>query len=374
MSDNNEKQLPVPSRDSANSAARPRLWPLWLLVLVLIAAVATLGFTLWEQHQEQAHNQQQVADRLTALEEETEQLKGEQQSLRQGREDRLNRLESKLDEHGSRLETQSRQIDHNARSLLGLGQRTRTDWLLAEAEYLLRLANQRLQLEGDFRGALAILEDVDRVLAETDDAGTHPVRRQLAEDILALRTITPVDRTGIYLQLEAGMGMANELTGGHLHQARMSAPAPQERREELAETEGLSWERAWQQVRDTLGEIVVIRRLDDPARPLLSPEQESQARLHLQMMMEEAGVALLRQDKVTYKRALRRAREWLNEWYDPQRSEVQTLDELLKELSEREIAPPRPDISESLSLLKARIAGRLDEGNNEGDNNGENDS
>ncbi len=356
MNDDNDKKLPIPTGKAPEQHPRPRLWPLWLLIILLAIAAGGLGMTVWDQYREQ----QRMSERLGQVEERTESVRADQQQDHQSRDERLNRLESKLDEKSEQLQTQTRQIEHNARSLLGLGQRTRTDWLLAEAEYLIRLANQRLMFEGDYRGALGMLESADQVLAETDDVGSYPVREQLAKDILALRAIEPVDRTGIYLQLEAGMGMADELGNRQLRKPAATDTQPQPADEDLEE--GITdWASAWERVRETFSSVVTIRRLDDPVRPLLSPEQETQARLHLQLMMEEAALALLRSDEVTYKRALKRAQSWLNDWYDPQREEVEALDQLLGNLSEKRIDPVVPDISQSLDRLKSRIQMRLDE-------------
>ena len=348
MNDNN-KQLP------ATTAAPPqtgstRLWPLWLVILILAAGLAGTSFLLWDQHR----SQQQLSNRLDTLNNITSNLRESQQSSSEARQQRLNRLETKLDEQAEALATQSREIAHNARSLLGLGQRTRTDWLLAEAEYLLRLANQRLELEGDRKGALRLLQSTDELLSETDAAGVHPIREALAEEILALRTMDPVDRTGTLLQLEAAMGMIPELGGGERGDR---APRSNRSGDDTPESDaGL-----WQRLLGILERMVSIRRVDGPTQALLSPEQETQAQLHLQLMFEQAAAALLRGEETVFRRSLGRANEWLTRWYSKSNRTAKTLGELIGELRDTPIKPTTPDISESLSLLKARIRARTDE-------------
>ena len=122
------------------------------------------------------------------------------------------------------------------------------------------------------------------------------------------------------------------------------------------------WRGAWQRVLDTLNRMVVIRRLDEPAQAMLSPQQSAQARLHLQLMFEQAAVALLQENQSTYRRALHRADKWLEQWYDPNDKRVETLRQIIDEVADQRIRMALPDISESLSLLKARVEGRLDEG------------
>ena len=45
----------------------------------------------------------------------------------------------------------------------------RDDWLLAEAQYLLRMANQRLIMANDVGAAQALLGSADTILLELDD-------------------------------------------------------------------------------------------------------------------------------------------------------------------------------------------------------------
>lgn len=363
MSDNNQ-QLPAISETGGAMPKKPRLWPVWLVLILVVLLIGALAFGLWEQYRQQ----QALQDRFQQLSQQTSEVRESQSSLVESRQERLNQFASRLEkqretieQQREKLNTQERQIEHNARSLLGLGKRTRTDWLLAEAEYLLRLANQRLQMERDHRGALRILESTDEILAETDDAGVYPVRQQLAREILALRTLEPVDRTGLYLQLEAAMEMASELGSEQLFTAdQTDSQSATEAGDQQTTAEG--WRGAWQRVLNTLNQMVVIRRLDEPAQAMLSPQQSAQARLHLQLMFEQAAVALLQEDQSTYRRALRRADNWLDQWYDANDKRVETLQQIIDEAAEQHIQVTLPDISESLSLLKARVEGRLDEG------------
>ena len=344
----NSKQLPATTTPSPQPG-RVRLWPLWLVIILLAAGLLGAGFMLWEQHR----TQQQLGNRLDTLNSIASDLRESQQSGSEARAQRLNRLEGKLDEQADALDTQSRQIAHNARSLLGLGQRTRTDWLLAEAEYLLRLANQRLELENDHQGALRLLQSTDELLAGTDAAGVHPIREALAEEILALRTMDPVDRTGIHLQLEAAMGMIPELGSAQSLDRADTLPDASSSQQTEANL--------WQQLLGVLDRMVRIRRVDEPTQALLTPEQETQAQLHLQLMFEQAAAALLRGDNAVYRRSLGRAGDWLERWYDSSNQTASTLNELISDLRDERIQAEVPDIGESLELLKARLRARADE-------------
>lgn len=361
MTDSNS-QLPAPIEH--NAPRRPRQWPLWLMIITALVLSVALGLWNWQQWQRQQMLQQaldHVQQNNQTLQQQLSERSGEQT-------DRLQSLEQSLSSQQTRLATQQRQIDHNARELLAAGNRTRTDWLLAESEYLLRIANQRLLIEKDIRGALAALEEADNVLRESDDIGVYPVRQQVAKEILALKAIADVDRTGLYLTLEAAIGGIHQLTDESLIKDRAPGfvdprPAP------IEGAEPGPFEAAWQRVKATLSNVVVVRRLDEPVKPLMSPDQSAYARLNMQLMLEEAEMAVLRGNQVLFQRALAKARQALGQWYDSSDPRVAALLATLNELTAKQVDPELPDISQSLQLLKARMAGRLSS-----DNNADNDS
>ncbi|SFM01236.1 uroporphyrinogen-III C-methyltransferase [Marinobacter zhejiangensis] len=348
-------QLPAPVAPTT-PAPRARLWPLWLLVILSLILGAGMALWSWQQWQ----YQQRLELALTHLQDANEQLQSSTSQTVNERTERLRSLEQSLSAQQGRLATQQRQIDHNARELLAAGNRTRTDWLLAEAEYLIRIANQRLQIEKDIIGALSALKAADEVLKDSDDVGVYPVRQQLAREILSLKAIEGVDRTGLYLTLEATIERIQQLTDDSLNQAAPpQAETPATDAALVREGEPSLFRVAWDKVLTTLKGVVVVRRLDQPVQPLMSPEQSAYARLNMQLMLEEAEMAVLRGNQTLYNRALAKAESALAQWYDGSDQRVKALLETLTELSQRQVDPELPDISESLTLLKARVNGRL---------------
>ncbi|MDL0432377.1 uroporphyrinogen-III C-methyltransferase [Marinobacter sp. TBZ242] len=360
-------QLPAPIAKPQQT--RQRLWPLWIITLLALALAIALALWSWQQW----NNYQSLQQSITSLESETEQLDRMYGQSGNEQSQRLQTLEEKLSEQRELIATQQRQIDHNARELLEAGNRTRTDWLLAEAEYLLRIANQRLMIEKDIRGALAALESADEVLTESDDIGVYPVRQQLAKEILALKGLADVDRTGLYLKLEAAIDSIHQLTDNALVHDRAPGFTGGSDSQESANTQPGLVAEAWHEVKQTLSQVVVVRRMDEPVKPLLSPEQSAYARLNIQLMLEEAELAVLRGHQELYSRALTKASNAINNWYDSSNPRIIALSRTLEELSEKNVDPELPDISQSLQLLKARLAGRLDNGDEETRDNNSSD-
>ena len=126
---------------------------------------------------------------------------------------------------------------------------------------------------------------------------------------------------------------------------------------------------AWNKVKATLMQVVVVRRMDEPVKPLLSPDQSAYARLNLQLMLEEAEMAVLRGNQPLYERALTKARTTIDDWYNASNPRVTALSDTLAELAGKNVDPELPDISQSLDLLKERLAGRLNANNDNGEDN-----
>lgn len=352
-----ETKKQLPATISHEPSVRQKLWPVWLVALIALIIAVALALWSWQQW----NNQQSVQQALMDLQQSTTHLQTLYGDRGTQQEQRLQALEEKLSAQRDLLATQRRQIDHNARELLEAGNRTRTDWLLAEAEYLLRIANQRLLVEKDIRGAFSALESADEVLKESDDIGVYPVRQQLAREILTLKSIRDVDRTGLYLKLEAAINSIHQLTDQALISDRAPGFIPSTDNALPPGDPGLL-ARTWSRFKATLMQIVVVRRMDEPVKPLLSPDQSAYARLNLQLMLEEAEMAVLRGNQELYERALTKARDTIDDWYDATNPQVAALSDTLSELASRDVDPTLPDISKSLTLLKARLAGRLDTG------------
>lgn len=348
-------QFPAPATPARRSAPARRRTPWVVAILLLLGLIALALFSGYQWLQRQSLEQQ-----VSNLSQRVSDIGQQRQTVATQVTDRLRSLEAARESQASQLQELTRRVDQAANALLQRGNRTRGDWLLAEAEYLLRIANQRLRMESDISGALALLESADDVLRESEDLGVYPVRQALAEEIMALRAVEEVDRVGIYLQLEAAIDQVERLTAANLAASTpLDTAAPSSSVDGEQQQSANSWQQAWQSVKQTLDEVISIRRLDEPVKPLLSPRQSAYANLNLRLMLEEAEMALLRGDEVLYRRALGKASEWLQSWYDSSNPQVEVLLGTLERLAQLEIQPELPDISESLNLLKARINGRL---------------
>lgn len=329
---------------------------LFAIVLVIIVAIV-LALVAWQGWQ-RLENQQQRIDELTQLTESN----ASQQSVSDlasrldgGEAERDEALQGTLSELRDEFGSYRSEVDETLGQVLDqLSQEQDTDerdWLHAEAAYLLRLANQRLQLEGDINGAAALLRTADARLVDAENPALTPVRREIANELAALSGVPQVDRTGLYLALNAQQEQVANL--------RLSQEI-----EERAVTSGIeqpptgTFQRQLARFGQELKDLVVIRHHDEALEALVTPEQESYLRQSLRLILEQSQLALLKEEQDLYRASLDKALGLLNDYYDTDREETQNVIARLQELQQAEIKPELPDISASQQELTRFIENR----------------
>ncbi|MGO2241762.1 MAG: uroporphyrinogen-III C-methyltransferase [Halomonas sp.] len=325
-----------------------------MLVIIVAIVLALVAWQGWQR----LENQQQRIDELTQLTESN----ASQQSVSDlasrldgGEAERDEALQGTLSELRDEFGSYRSEVDETLGQVLDqLSQEQDTDerdWLHAEAAYLLRLANQRLQLEGDINGAAALLRTADARLVDAENPALTPVRREIANELAALSGVPQVDRTGLYLALNAQQEQVANL--------RLSQEI-----EERAVTSGIeqpptgTFQRQLARFGQELKDLVVIRHHDEALEALVTPEQESYLRQSLRLILEQSQLALLKEEQDLYRASLDKALGLLNDYYDTDREETQNVIARLQELQQAEIKPELPDISASQQELTRFIENR----------------
>ena len=349
---------PVPPNPGSASAKKKKpgkssTWPVIILIFLLIAFSVMSSLYFW---QSMAKQSSQISHLQVQENRHSKRIGQFEQTIKQ----RFNALQNQGSAQQQQLTKLDKQSLFNTQQLNELGASSRSDWLLAEAEYLLHLANQRLSLEHDFKGAEAILLMADKVLSETNDPGLLPIRQALATETLSLQQLGGFDKQGIYVRLSAMINSLDKLSESVLLSTKaIQGPQPLARTPENSELintdEPFQWETLWAGIRKDLEKVFSIRRLDQPIEPLLAPEQGYYLKQNLRLMLEQASLALLDQNTPIYQDSLDKASQWISLYFDLRDPQSQALITSLEALKTQEISHELPDISNSLRLLKTKI-------------------
>ena len=341
-----------PKKSSGTDSKKAFPWIKTLLVVLLIGALGVAGWIGWTEWQTQLESRAGISESLQQDLAATESKLVEQQQLNrqtiQQQSQFISQLESQLKDQ---IYSMNLRLNSQAERILQLGTASRGDWLLSEAAYLIRLANQRLQVERSTENPLAILENVDTIFVQLNDPELLPVRRALAEDIAALRMAGKVDREGIYLELEAISKAIKQLS--------IIEPAPASQTPEIVDAatdteQTRSLLDSFQRFSQKLGQLIVVQKRQQPIEPLLTSNEQSIIQNNIFLLVEQAQSALLREEQVIYRASLEKSAALLVRYFQLN-SQSQALIERLNTLSERQIIQGLPDISGSIAAVQTML-------------------
>ena len=213
-------------------------------------------------------------------------------------------------------------------------------WKLAEAEYLLRIANHRVLMEQDSAGALMLLEAADQIFAELDDFALFEVRASLSDEIVALRQVRRNDLKGLYLRLESLKAQVDTL------------PLPQPKYIQVQQSDGVT-ESVWTQLIEALQGFVRVRSVQsqEALQPFLAPQEGVYLQLNLYLALEQAQLAALKRQQSVFEHSLLNVRRWVVAHADSENAQIRLLLTELDELLLLELERPLPVISGSLNRL-----------------------
>lgn len=219
--------------------------------------------------------------------------------------------------------------------------------LWTEAEYLLRLANQKLQLEGDKNSAVLLLESVEQILAESDNPRFMNVREAIAAELVAVRAMPSVDTSGLYVRIENLMPLVDQVVLRNSLQLKYAADVAQDQADIKAGEANIV-----DKLFGLLSSIFVWQKREEILEPSLYAQDELMLKQNLRLMLEQSQLAMLQGEQVVFRSSLAKASQWVSRFFSIESGAGLTLREELDKLAAENLQQERPDISRSLNLLR----------------------
>lgn len=362
LTENQEQEKETANVYEKVHRSRSGFW-LAIIVFLVILSIVGIGLFLFSQLRQQQETlggevnkgdlqlleltkqisgyQTQIAaiqSHLTTIETE---LKGQDSQVDKTLEEfsqlQAEKLEAMRTDFNTRLQQVQRQLG-----------KTRGDWLIADAEYLLSVANQRLQLTGDVNTAREALEAADQRLRESGDAAAYKVREQIAKEITELAKIKLVDIVGIYSTIRMLEGEIGKLS---LIKPYAGKPlTPSEEIHDHTEDTGEEHDLLAKALKSLEG-IVTVRHTDQAITEIITPEEAKFTRQQLRVKLEMIKIGLVQQNDVLFKASISDAKEWVSENFT-KNSVARDFFVELDKLENISLHNQFPDISQSLKLLR----------------------
>jgi uroporphyrin-3 C-methyltransferase len=314
-----------------------------MLLIVFIIGASSAGWLFWQDWQVKMRNIDSNSAVLSSLESSISSVKNQSQLV----------IEQQRQQHkaalqlGSQLNNIELRVNAQGKRLIELGSTTRSDWLLAEAEYLARLARQRLQTERSVKSSLALLQSVDAILTQIDDPNLLQARGAVAADITSLRLTPDVDREGIYLELQALASSVDKLLLVELAEPQKSVQQPLEKPDQQKQT-------VLDEFLTDLSSLVRVRQRQNPIEPILLPYEERIVRRNMQMIFEQAQLSLLREEQKIYRATLEKAQHYLQRFFQSNPAS-QAVNQRIAVLLDTSITQQIPDVHNSLEAIQALL-------------------
>jgi len=210
---------------------------------------------------------------------------------------------------------------------------------IAEIDFLLRAASERLHLFSDPIAADLALQVADVQMEALNDPMFLSVRQRIATARQALAAVPKIDRVQLSSQLTALQTAAADLP---FRGEMAAAPEP-----ELPADAG--W---WESFKQTLASLVTVKRRVPEDQTLLSLDDKDYLRQGLWLQIESSRLALMRNDSSAYLDALNRVSDTVEQFFHNGSSEVQAMLLEVESLKQVQIAPEMPDVSGPWTQLR----------------------
>lgn len=226
-----------------------------------------------------------------------------------------------------------------------------TDWVLAEANYLAFMANERIKTAQDVTTALAQLTAADERISRLGNPALLWVRDVMAKDIAKLRNYPEVKRQVVWEQLGLIGSEFNQL---HFKTVFNGPPSAQSA--DIDPTKLNVWQKALWHTWQELKGIIKVTHVSQNTIPLaLTQQEQGQILRTLHFMNEQARWAILQGENKIYQNSLQSINMWLKEYFIDDKIQKDLLSQLAQ-LEQQNVNISLPDVTDSVQALsKAMI-------------------
>lgn len=348
----------APKSGAATSKGRPPSSPVsWLALFLSLVTLAAVGYMILEDRRtrtataasgdsilelsgridESTRSLSELNEELTDLANSDESTRSRVESLQQDVEDRIRQLDS--------LPGRMSGLENSVAALQGVSAGARDNWLLAEAEYYMQIANAQLQLGNNPQLAMLALSMADERVVQMANPALTEVRRAIADELAALEVMDKPDIEGAALTLASLSRVVESLPLYSIDQAGGEGDVTDD--PELSGTA-----RAWESVKGAMSDLVRVTPPDQSTRALLTPDAAQLVRSNLALQLQAARLALLRGERAIFEQSLDDAVALLEGYFETGSAQVDSALQTIGEIRGSMATVSPPDISESLQLLR----------------------
>ena len=349
---------PKPAQSAPPKTAKTGLlWLITLLNLLLLGGAAYGGYWYFNQHSVTQTKLDTLRSELNnELGQKHSQMTNRAATLEQQISAQAAATQDVLDGEAAQqatVEQLENQLQGALAQIQELDGRRPTDWLIAEADYLVRMAGRKMWLEKDLRTAIMLLGNADQRLKSLADPSVLPVRALIAQDIQALQQVNPVSEVSVALALDGLVKQVDKL-------AIITPKEANEFTSEEVSDSASDWQQNLLNVwRSLVDDFIRVEYRDEPVEPMMTAQQEWLSREQIKLALQQAQAAALAGEQALYQASIERAATIISDDYIQSNSDVSGFQSALSQLKNTDISKAVPTELSSQAALESLLDSRV---------------
>lgn len=345
--ESSKKTSSMNNRSTSDKGPKMRSKTAIIALLIAIAGAGGVGGVHYLQTIEHKKLTEYFDNQLLALQQtNTQQLTQFSSSQNANIEQKINSAIKKISQ------TSEQRIAQLEQQINRLEQNQPSDWLLHEAEYLIRIASRTIWLEQDTTAAISLLHDADRRIQELNNPQYLKVRQSIKDDLAALELMPTLNTENVILSL---MALQKQIPMLRIAMATVPESAQPEQNLELTENTA-DWRsnlaKTWQKF---LTDFITVRRRTGNVEPLMAPKYQQNLQQNLALKLQLAQWAASEQNSKLYQQTLSNIEQWLVDYYDLGQLTTAKFYQQLQSLKTTTISFDYPNKLTSLKTIRETI-------------------
>ena len=222
------------------------------------------------------------------------------------------------------------------------------EWKISEAAFYVRMANQKLQLQGDIASTITLIENADIALVDSGNNNVFLIREALASSLAELRRVEVIDREGLFIRLGyirnqiEQIKLLGEQRGNFKNQAADNSAIVDAENNTTSVLKPLF---------KLFSSVFVFRKWEDNSELIFAAGQPDLIRQNIYMMLEQARFAVIAKNNLLYQQSITSSKKWLEKYGASDPSLRGSIMDEIEALASIDIDPPVPNLNETLRLI-----------------------
>ncbi|WP_018623511.1 uroporphyrinogen-III C-methyltransferase [Kangiella aquimarina] len=341
-----------PSNTTSPKNSSPFKWVIIVIILAIIGAGSYYGWTLWNNYQ----TAQDKASTLDRLNQQVQQQQNVIDSLESDSKQQANELSQVNHQLSLQLEQLQKELKETQQKITSTDEQ-QNQWMLSEAEYLIRQASYKLHYTDNAKTIVGLLQAADRQVLAMNDSSLQNLRQAISNDINAVRASGALDIEGVTIKLQSLKSLVADLELATVQLPDSQTNQESNEAETTSEEDISGWQRFKDSFSSALSQYYTVHHYDESMKPFISPQHDALLRQNILLNLQTAQLAAIQHNDAMYHNALSVVEDWVSQYFKSEPATTTAFMQQLDELVQMNVALNLPQQLESLPVIE-RVTGR----------------